>query len=188
MSEHAPRGHEHEHHPKTPEQSRESKENLEKLLEQAEKSPDTNHDTIEKLRESIEQEARSSKEEKIGKAHERHQTPTRIDKSVKKQAYQKSLREIQHKLPKQQRAFSKFIHQPTVEKISEVSGKTVARPSALLGGGVFALLGTGALVWMTRHYGYQYNYFMYVIFLVGGFLLGLLAEYAWRGLNKLRHK
>lgn len=187
MSEHLPHRQEQERQPHNPEAEKLSREKLEKLLEKAEKAPDTDDKTIEKLRETVEHEAKTK--EKAETHVQRHETtPSRIDKSVKKQAYQKTIKDVQHKLPRGQRAFSKFIHQPTVEKISEVGSKTVARPSALLSSGFFALIGTTLLVWMSRHYGFAYNYFMFVVFLIGGFILGLILEFLWRGLRKATGK
>ena len=99
-----------------------------------------------------------------------------VHRQLKANAFSQSLRTIQRRLPKHEQAFSKLIHSPKVEAVSEVAGNTVARPSGILGGALCALIGSATLVFMTRHYGFAYNYTMFLIFFVGGFGIGLLLE------------
>lgn len=47
-----------------------------------------------------------------------------------------SLSNIRRHLKRRDKAFSKFIHNPTINSISEVTGKTLARPYGLLCGGI----------------------------------------------------
>ncbi|PID32527.1 hypothetical protein CR970_00130 [Candidatus Saccharibacteria bacterium] len=87
-----------------------------------------------------------------------------------------SMRNIQRKLPPASRAFSRFIHDKRVDTVSTIAGNTVARPSGMLGGSLCALLGSLLLAYLTRHYGFPYNYTMFLLFFVGGFLVGLILE------------
>lgn len=189
MSEKEPQLHSPENSAEQAESNAEQREKLKELLEKAEQEPGNNEDSIEKLRNRIEEEAVSGKEKSAGEHQADKKEPGfRIDKTAKNDAYKKTLKSVRHKLPRRQRAFSKVIHQPTVEKISEVGSKTVARPSALLSAGFFAFIGTTAIVWISRYYGFRYNFFVYIVLLIGGFLFGLLAEAAWRGARKISHK
>lgn len=86
------------------------------------------------------------------------------------------MRQIRSKLSKPDKTFSKVIHNKTVESVSEVSSKTIARPSGLLGGGICALLGSAYLLYMTKHYGFEYNYFVFFLLFVGGFFVGMFGE------------
>jgi hypothetical protein len=95
---------------------------------------------------------------------------------LKYQAYTRTLAQVQSRLKRPEKTLSKVIHQPIVEAVSEASGKTVARPSGLLGGGICALLGSLLLLYLARRHGFTYNYSIFIIFLVGGYVVGLLLE------------
>ena len=49
----------------------------------------------------------------------------------------RELQEIRRRLPASQRALSRLIHQPTVRLVSEAAGRSVSRPSGLLGGSLY---------------------------------------------------
>lgn len=99
-----------------------------------------------------------------------------VHQQLKTNAYTQTLRTIQRRLPRVDQAFSKVIHNRRVEATSEFAAKSVARPSGILGGALFACIGSSVLVYLTRHYGFPYNYTMFIVFFVGGFGVGLLAE------------
>lgn len=179
MSERAPK---HEQH-KSPEQKHEealkSHERERQIIEAGKQAKHESEDSLESIRSSIEKESAKAEIEKPGREASEEESkvrPTIIDRTLKGKAYQKELHRVRSHLSKPQKSLSKFIHAPVVEKVSEVSGKTVARPSGLLGGGLVAFLGTLALVIMTRYYGYEYNFFVFIALLIGGFFLGLLLE------------
>lgn len=99
-----------------------------------------------------------------------------IDKVAKTFRRKQNMKHIQNKLPVAERALSKFAHQPAVSAVSEVSSKTVTRPSGLLGGGLMAFVGSLAYLLLANHVGFTYNYLLFVIFFVGGFVVGLIFE------------
>lgn len=96
--------------------------------------------------------------------------------SLKATAYIRTLTKIQHKLPKPARTFSKLVHNPALEKISNVSAQTIARPSGLLGGSIVAFLGSTTLLYLSKYYGYRYNYTVFFVCFIGGFLIGAMLE------------
>lgn len=51
---------------------------------------------------------------------------------------------------------SKVIHQPVVRNVSEAAGKTVSRPSGLLGGSLMAFIGTSAYFYLAANQGFKY--------------------------------
>lgn len=190
MAERAPlqperdKSHENHHH------KAEQHEKLKETAEAGEKAEQKAKDSLETIRSNIDKEATktAARKHEHDKDEADDQGPGQvvIDRNVKKKAYKKELHKVQSHLPKAQRSFSKFIHSGPVEAISEVGGKTVARPSGLLGGGLVAFLGTAALVLTSRHYGFTYNYFVFIALLIGGFFLGLVAEMIVRSLFKAR--
>ena len=114
------------------------------------------------------------------------QRPQFIDKAIKMLRMHKNLDYVQSKLKPAEKRFSKAIHQPLVQLVSELGAKTVARPSGLLGGGLVAFIGSAGYLWLTRSYHLPYNYGFFFLFFLGGFLLGLAGEYGLALLHKLR--
>jgi hypothetical protein len=111
--------------------------------------------------------------------------PYLIDKAAKTLRMKQNLAEVQNRLKPAQKRLSKAIHQPLVQHVSESAGKTVTRPSGLLGGGILAFVGSVAYLYITRHYDLAYNYSFFLLFFISGFLLGLLIEYAVYGVRRL---
>lgn len=99
-----------------------------------------------------------------------------VNKELKEQTFKRSMTRVRKQLSTPSRAFSKVIHQPAVDAVSRVGGKTVARPSGLLMGGIFAFIGSSFFLIMAKHYGFRYNYLMFVLFFAGGFAVGLVVE------------
>lgn len=95
---------------------------------------------------------------------------------LKLEAYTETLKHVRAKLGKVSTGFSKFIHNQKIETLSEVTAKTVARPSAMLGGGMGAFVGSLVYLYTSSHYGFEYNNFMILALFVGGFFGGLIVE------------
>lgn len=101
-----------------------------------------------------------------------------VNRELRQITLRRELQHIRRKLPAPQRALSKVVHQPVVRATSEFAGKTVSRPSGLLGGGIVALIGTTTYLYLAKHIGFEYNYGVFILLFVGGFALGLLLELA----------
>ena len=103
--------------------------------------------------------------------------PTFVNADLKKVTLQREIQAIRRKLPATQRALSRVVHQPVVRVLSEVTGQTASRPSGLLGGGLVAFIGSAVYLYMTKHVGFSYNYFVFLLLFVGGFGVGLALEF-----------
>lgn len=99
-----------------------------------------------------------------------------VQQSMKNRTYKRELTKIQTKLSKPDKAFSKIIHNKTVETISNVGAQTLARPSGLLGGSIFAFIGSLLTYYMARHYGFRYNYLVMFLLFAVGFAAGAAIE------------
>jgi hypothetical protein len=158
----------------------------EKLGEQPEKAPD---DSIERIRSTIEQQALQAKDEMPRREREEPAvSASAIGKDAKYQALNRTLKHVRERLPFPEKGLSTLIHQPVIDVASELSGKTVGRPSGILGGGICAFLGSLLFVYLAKHYGFQYNYLLFLLFFVGGFAVGLVLEIMLWLLFKLRRK
>jgi hypothetical protein len=140
---------------------------------------------LEKIRAKVEQQAPLHVEKShTEREHLSHNHPVIINKQLKDMAFSRSMTRTRKKLSKPSRAFSKVIHAPIVDKSSEFVGKTVARPSGMLTGAFLAFIGTSALLWITKYYGYTYNYLLVILLFVGGMVLGLALEGLYKVLRK----
>jgi hypothetical protein len=152
--------------------------------EQAEPLRPGEEDPLQKLhkaRHEVSQASRHNKPvERPGTAEKSPQpaTHTYINRELKSITLRRELKLIQRKLPAAQRTLSKVIHQPIVRAISEGTGKTLTRPSGLLGGGITAFIGSSAYLYLANHLGFAYNYGVFLVLFAGGFVLGVLLETA----------
>lgn len=181
--------------PKGPEsisdaESKEVRKQLEKMAEklrnEAEKeskSHERKRDAIE-ARKSAENEAISGKE-KAPSASEKKRQREPVHKHVKKQTYKATMRRVESKLPAYQRTFSRVINNDTVDKVSNVAGRTVARPSAILGGGVIAFLGLGIVTLVANSQGFPVNSgAVFISLLLIGWAVGLIVEGIYRAVRR----
>lgn len=106
---------------------------------------------------------------------------------LQKQSLQRELTSIQRKESAPARALSKIIHQPVIRTTSEAAGKTISRPSGLLGGGIVAFLGTSVYLYLAYHIGFTYQPTVFLVLLVAGFALGILIEYVLHLFKKSRN-
>lgn len=136
-----------------------------------------NRHEIEELIKKVEHEATRSGEVQKHIENSRSEHDRDAGAHIKAHASpRQALKSVQRQLSMPERQLSKIIHNPTVETISDATGATIARPSGLLVGGVFSLLASIGVLFVCRFYGYEYNYGIGLMFLVGGFALGLLLE------------
>jgi hypothetical protein len=174
MSEQLHSSHEKQH--EALDLSRESQENLKRIQENAE-AENVSPEKIEELQSRVEKQAFSGKEITIGEHEQpKQQTYTVTQKELKVDAYKRTLQKVRKHLNAPEKALSRLVHQPTVETFSNVGSKTLARPSGLLGGGIVSVAGSSTLLYMAKHYGFHYNFFVFFVLFVGGFALGMVSE------------
>ena len=191
MGEKAYKHHSHEQEHSSHELENHNKEILEKLAEKgresSEKHAETVKDTLEDIRAEALDKSKPS-EEMVLKREESAQEPEApllVNSDLKNIKYKRTLQSVRKDLKPSERVLSKVIHNQTVDAVSEVAGKTIARPSGFLTGAIFAFIGSSVFLWVTKHYGYQYNFLFFVMLFASGFVIGLLVEAV---LRLLHHK
>lgn len=163
------------------------REKLNKELESnAEKAKNSVGDT-EQLARKVEQYAISGKEMNHGDRADTKRHPVLVNKQLKDMAYLRAMTRVRKHLSLPSKAFSKVVHSKAVERPSEIIGNTVARPSGMLGGAFVAAVGSSILLWITKHYGYEYNYLAVVLLFVIGLTLGLAVEILWKTVKLKKH-
>ena len=187
--EHSPKRHEVGQIPEVSEA--EARHNAEKIRERLEKEASKAEHHRDKHGERLKHKAEKTAEREAVKSEElSHRIHDANHTSAKDYNYHvpdsvpRAYTQARKQLKPIEQKFSKFIHNPKVEAISEVTGSTVARPSGLLWGSVFSFLTTSSFYIISLIFGYEYNAFVAIAAFVGGFSLGLLLEFLNR---KVRH-
>lgn len=142
----------------------------------AERGPETE---VEKLKEAAEKAAELEKkapEKEVATVEKRRDTPAQR-RAKAKASYKKTMKETQAQLSAPSRAFSKTIHNPVVEKTSEVVGGTIARPNAILAGSLSAFVLTLVIYLIAKYYGYPLTGFETIAAFILGWAIGLLIDY-----------
>ena len=151
-----------------------------RLKEAAERSVESNsHENAEQARhEALEQAARteraSVKPEKGRRSAERRGPITKREREA---SFTATMSEVRTHMSPADRAFSKVIHDPTVEKVSDTIGNTVARPNAVLSGSVFAFLFTLTFYLIARFNGYPLSGTETIASFFLGWIVGLVFDY-----------
>jgi len=158
------------------------KAELAKSLEsRAEQSPEARAEELEQARAEANKEALMSKER--GGAENKsggEPTATAVRKVTKKQKnaeYKKTMKAIQSEMSAPSRAFSKVIHNPVIEKTSEVVGSTIARPNAILVGSTTAFIAVAIVYIVAKQYGYVLSGFESIGAFILGWLIGIAFDY-----------
>lgn len=179
----------HPEHHRSPEQHHEeNREQHEQAARHHEVTYENKHEQAERLA-SLQREAKARAESldrvKIERVEKEKNVPRLpIDRAVKEASRRRVMKRVQKQLRPDERAFSKFTHNPTVDAVSRAAEKTVARPSGLFTGGLIALIGSSAYLWIARYYGYEYNYLLFLLLFVVGFAIGVVLELFWHAVRR----
>lgn len=183
----APQGHEAKHNKPTKQEVSHHNERLREHHESAaEKSPDT-HSAEREARHEIAQEALPTAEydpsdsEGAGQ-HQDVPVPSRQEKT---RSFNTTMHHVRKDLSPTERTLSKVMHQPVVERVSEVAGKTVSRPSGIIGATLGALIGLTFVFGIAKYSGFELSGSEMPLLLVGGFALGLFLEWAYKSVRSL---
>jgi len=181
--------------PKTPEakQSQErlddavSNEALKASIERRAANAERNNtdNKIEQARSTIERQA--AKSEQPMTSSEQSHSGLRFEPHDRKKTYKQTMSEVRSKLSSSAQQFSKVIHQPAVDAVSDVASKTVGRSSLLLGGFMATFIGTLVIFANARSNGYGVSNltFLVVLFVLGA-ASGLVIEIVYRALKRYR--
>lgn len=134
-------------------------------LEDARKEALEQASTVEKEREPAEKE--TSRAERRGP----------LTKKEKDASFDATMSEIRTHMSGPGKAFSTFIHNKTVEKVSDAVGSTVARPNAILSGSVFAFALTLVVYLIANYNGYALSGSETIASFALGWAIGLIFDY-----------
>lgn len=158
------------------ERLKEKYENLEQRSPErssAERTQESRHDALEQAR-SAEKQRRV--EGKPDKAEAKRDTPPN-SKAARREAFDAIMSEARTQMSPASRSFSKFIHSPVVERVSDATGKTVARPNAILAGSLTAFILVLGTYLVARHYGYPLSGAETMVAFAAGWVLGIVFDF-----------
>lgn len=166
----------------TPEQRREDERRAERLREDAERraeqAGDDQPERLEKSRHEVERVAEKQEKPAVEASAERAETrPDVASKRERAAAYDEHMDTARSHMKPAGRAFSKVIHNRAVESVSEATGKTVARPNAILAGSFTAFVVVLGVFLVARYYGYPLSGSETIIAFAGGWVVGVLFDY-----------
>jgi len=131
--------------------------------------------TVEQAAQQDEQTNPLQRLEAAEKAQQAPQ-PTLINQELKRITLQRELKQLQRRLPLPERTLSRVIHQPAIRNVSEAASQSLTRPSGLFGGGLVAFLGSSAYLYLAKHFGFRYNYLVFWLLFIAGFIFGVALE------------
>jgi hypothetical protein len=164
-----------EHSGEQPRNLEHAPEVLDKKAEVSTESKEEHEKNVEKARADVEQEAISGRETSRGE-HKKTDGPARVVHRSRKESYEHTMKTVQSEMSTPARTFSKIIHNPIVERTSEVIGNTVARPDAILSGSVFAFLLVLGLYVLARYNGFELRGSETIIAFVIGWIIGIIFD------------
>lgn len=100
-----------------------------------------------------------------------------LSKKQLEREFNQTMNHVREDMSPTKRAFSKLIHQPTVEKTSDALAATVARPNALLAGSIGAFALTLGIYIFAKNMGYTLSGFEPIAAFLIGWICGLLYDY-----------
>ena len=125
---------------------------------------------------SVERGSAEKKGDKESKASAKRRHGV-VSKKERNASYKQHMTQVQKELNPAQRSFSKVIHNPAVEKTSDIVGGTVARPNAILSGAFVAFILVLIVYVMAKYYGYALSGFETIGAFVIGWIIGILYDY-----------
>jgi len=151
------------------------RENLEKTAENHERGIDDARHEVEQAARKMELEHKEEIDRVTSPAEKRRDVPIR--EAEREASFKATMREVQDQMSAPSRAFSKIIHNKTVEKISDVTGTTIARPNAILTGAIFAFALTMLVYIVAKNLGYPLSGFETIGAFALGWAIGLCYDF-----------
>ena len=155
-------------------------------LEAAKRARHEHAEALDEIRHNIDKQAIEAEKSRVETVEDEPTTHQHVTKELKSIRYKETMRYVRRHLTKRERRFSSFIHAPSIEKVSEVSAKTIARPSGLLGGGLVALVGSITVLYIARQYGFEVPNSLFIALFIVGFAVGLVGEFIVAGFSLRR--
>lgn len=171
------------------EHAKRQQEILNEAKHEAEKTENQHAKKIEEIRDLINEQAVVT--DNKNKSEQQAQTEPEVantywnSSEYRDLAFRQLMGRVRKHMSGSERAASKVIHQPTVERLSEIGEKTVARTSGVLVGSIFSFVVSLSTYYLSRRNGYDMTYAIFIVSFFGGFIFGLLIEFGYKSIRAL---
>lgn len=155
-------------------------EHSEKLRENLERNVENkSHEALQEARNEALEQAASIEKKVAHKSKEKSPAERRGPLTVQERdkSFSATMGEVRAQMKGPSRQFSKFIHNKTVERVSDTVGSTLARPNAILSGSIFAFLFTLIIYLIARYNGYPLSGAETIFSFAVGWVLGIVFDY-----------
>lgn len=164
-----------EHYSSTPDRADNRAESVSEVGEKPQETQDSLRQEALEQAANAEQASSSVAGKEKSPVERRKDEP--ISKSQREASYKSTIKQVQNELSASSKAFSKIIHQKAIDQASEVAGKTIARPNAILYGAIFAFALTLGVYLIAKYYGYPLSGSESIGAFIIGWIIGLLVDY-----------
>lgn len=149
------------------------------------KSSESAHHRSEKSHAESAVEKAKKAEEVLANLHSesKENSPTHTNHTLRSHSFTRIMSKTRKQLKPTDRVFSKVIHNPIVDQVSEGLGKTVYRPSGVIGAGVVSFIGLSIVLYYAKTNGFEMPPSLLLLLISAGFVSGWLVE-ALLGLKK----
>jgi hypothetical protein len=153
---------------------------IEKKLEKTNTEKESNN--TERARDEVEKATernteKRTKQKELSPAEKRKLNILDGRHADRKLSFKKTMSETYSHMSFAEKTFGKFIHNPVIEKTSEVAGNTIARPNAILFGSLFALIFTAGIYFWAKYAGYGLSGFETIGAFIIGWLVGIIIDF-----------
>lgn len=97
--------------------------------------------------------------------------------SEREAGFEQTMEHVRKEIPRSTRPFSRFIHSPAIERISDILASTIFRPTAILAGGVTAFVGVLGLYFYAKYAGFTLQGSETIVAFTIGWLVGILIDF-----------
>ena len=139
-----------------------------------EKADDARREALEKAQ-SIEKLNQKTAEKVASPAEKRADRV--ISQKDRDTSFTATMEDAQTHMSPTSRTFSHIIHNKAVEKVSDATGSTIARPNAILSGSIAAFILTLALYLVAKNLGYTLSGFETIGAFIIGWVLGIAFDF-----------
>lgn len=135
------------------------------------KSPEILHTKLEAMAEKA-----ATHHEYAPKNHRKNYPHSYITNKIKTERYNETISQAQPELSAADRFFSKVIHNNFIYELSELVGKTIARPITILISAVLSLIIGVAIMFWGKRIGFDYPNTIFVIIFCISYPLSLVTD------------
>ncbi len=160
------------------EAAEQGRERIAEQLEQRSPERSAEKNTAELSKEALQaatHEKESKHQEKVANLERKHTGPA--TKAKRDKAFNEVMTQARSHMSPASRTFSKIIHNPAVEKTSEVIGSTIARPNAILSGSISAFIVVLGVFLIAKYYGYTLSGVETILAFGLGWVIGVVYDF-----------